>query len=152
MLFDLNGPLSLAAHVRGGAQAGPHVYVEERPNVRERTMRMAVLAAGVLLCAGHRGKSLLRLNGCAGAEFSGALARGTGLAEERAAFRGDVGVLAQLSARLRLYRGWGVMLLATGRVSLVKRRFLYTVNGNSSLAYEMERASLSVAFGPSYEF
>ena len=150
MLFELRRPLSLAAHVRGGAQAGEHAFDPQR---EERTIRISIIAAGLALCAGHTGEVVLRLNGCLGGEVSGALARGAGLTEQRASFRGDGAVVAQLTARLRVYRQWGVGLFVNGRLSLVRRRFtIEDMNRARQPAYTMERPSISLGLGPTYEF
>jgi len=146
MLFDLGGPLSLVAHVRGGTQQGDFEF---KP---DRFLRLAVLAAGVLVCAGQRADAFLRLHGCLGAELAGALARGAGLQEGQTPFRGDVGVLAELSARLRIRKSWGVTAVVDGRLNLAKRRILYREGQEDRVAYEIPRLSVGFALGPSYEF
>lgn len=147
MSFDLRGAFSVAAHVRGGSQLGEHEYEANR------TIRLTTLGAGAALCAGHRGDAWVRLYACAGAEFSGTLARGSGLPAQRSALRSDVGILAQVGARVRVYRSLGVMLLVTGRASLASRRFVYEdMSGATRTAYTMSRVSVGFALGPSIEF
>ncbi|MDB4973883.1 MAG: hypothetical protein JWN48_2224 [Myxococcaceae bacterium] len=156
LLYAIRAPFSIGTYVRGGVQATSHHYLSHRD------FRMGVIDAGVLSCLGQSSLRRFRLQGCAGLEASLALGSGSGApgGDTRDAL-GAFGLVAQLTGRLRLWRQWGLAVLANGRFITPRRTFAIENRQKGAAQPQPHRAvvvarlpwfSGGVGLGATYEF
>jgi hypothetical protein len=136
-----------AGYIRGGRQLGLHSLGGGR------AIEMTTLDVGLQACGGQLSAAQLRLLGCLGVELSTVFGTGHGYAPDRVQGLVNVGAVAQLTGRLRVWGRFGVMLSLSARAALSRRDFTYK-NGDQDRvsAYRHHLVAGAVALGPSYEF
>lgn len=135
-----------AGYLRFGSQLGDYA-VSTGGSLSLRTF-----ALGVQGCAGQTSASRLRVLGCAGVELGRAVGTGSGFAPNRHQVLVQAGLVAQLTARMRVANRVGVMLAVNARVAFAGREFTYEADGHEVTAYRIPVFSGGLALGPSYEF
>jgi hypothetical protein len=146
LLHDLSGRFAAGGYLRGGAQVGEHKLAAGQ------TARVSALDVGALGCLVAPSQHVLRLSGCLGAELSLRIGTGHGFDDDWRTTEVGVGLVAQLGARLRLSRTWGLAVVVGGRLELGKPAFTYDDPLARHPAYTFPRLAGALAVGPSYEF
>ncbi|MDB4988749.1 MAG: hypothetical protein JWN04_3927 [Myxococcaceae bacterium] len=156
LLYTYRKPFSAGAYLRSGMQVGPH-------HVAQGDLKMAVLDGGLLSCVGQLSNRRIRVHGCVGAELSTLFVRGSGFEDgDHVRLRSAFGLVAQLTARVRLWRGWGLGILLNGRFGTPRRSFAIedvALPGQQLggpprhlSVGQLPRFSGGVGIGPTYEF
>lgn len=147
-LYDLpHARWSLLGYLRGGRQLGKHDLE------RGRGLSVGVLDVGAAICAGQSAKPRWRFTGCLGAEWATALVRGSGFEASTSGLSGSFGVVAQLTLRLRLRGGWGLLVLTNIRAALRERAIVFADgDGRRIPLRSLPPFSGGVGLGPSLEF
>ena len=148
LMYTFRTSFSLAMYLRAGGQLGEHEFRSDRG------LRLALMASGALGCLGQSSaQRRLRVHGCLGAEVSLAVGSGSGFtAQDTTESVARVGLVAQISARLRLRGAFGVAAFLSGRLLAAGGDFVFKDPEKTNTVYRFPALSAGIALGPTYEF
>lgn len=147
LLYMFGPPFGVAVYTRGGGQLGSTRFHGDHG------LRVVEVDLGAMPCAAMAAERRLRLSGCLGGELSWVVGRGSGFNEkDQAQSVGRVGLVAQVTARVNVWRQFGVAVVLDGRLSNHGHALVFNDAEKKNTVYRFPVLSGGIALGPSWEF